>query len=1108
MIQQNEILNSKISVPDTAGAVFRERLSPFYRAILENKITVVTAATGYGKSTFVAQALTELAVNASWYHLEESDLDPATFIHYLIAGIQKNFPELGEKTRSALYSATSPFKVSVNLLSVLINEIESAINEPYILVFDDCHEVAGNPDITFIMQFLADHLPDRFHLVMTSCIASTLSLSKYRANLDVNEVYQANLAFSPEEIMKLFSQLLGFIIPQESVNNLYRQTEGWVSGQLLFYHLAKNRTPAEIEGLLSVIKSDHRIFSEYMNENVYEQQSPEIKKFLIETSFFTQIDAAICNEFLGISDSGEILDRLVKDHLFTSLVDEENRIYAYHKILGEFLTAKAESELGSEYIRDAHKRAAVLFEKSDRENDALNHFLRGGHYEDVFRLLKNIGNKFFYQDRRNYLNNFLDRIPSEYFENEPWPLALKARLLMTEGKLLQSVEYSRKAYEIFMSRGMKEDSLSALTDLGRGLYLTGDFVKANETFGQVIEAEDVSPPVLLDTLGSLIFINAFLGRFEPADRYYKTAVEKLKMLSLVDRENTYLSLNIGIQINYGFRLLFSGNFVKSLLVAETVAADVKTMNAAPVMALYYHLLSINYFFLGKLEKALKYNNKSLAEVEGKGFYGTQEAWSRLNGAAIFLQVKDYDKAQEYVDKGLKKFRAGGSVWGEVSMTLIAAAICYKKGEMGKALEMVNNGLKAVEGINLPWVEGKFLYYSAIERIHAGDFSQADRLLKKSEEILSFSLYELCVLKNLRAVFYHAQGMEKEALRTLEEALETGERNTFGTWVFSETVADIGLFLKLYAAGRFKSYIIQFFSDYWNHCSADVKQYLSHTDRELRLAASEILIKMPEESTPPLGVCCLGKFRVFVGSREVLHNEWKSNKAREIFKYLVLSGTTPVHKDVLVELIWPDQDSEKTLKRLHVALPALRKALEPDVRKGASAYLVRENDHYRIEKGEGGFLDSDLFLEEIRQAEQTIDQEKKLAHLLQAIQYYQGDFLEEDLYLEWCFEEREHLKQKYLFTLEQVIRLYERRGENQESIRYCEKYLEKDPYSESRYKDLMNFHMDNGNFAEGLKVYEKCHDRIVKELASPLCQETVAVYEKLVKSKNFLSGVYK
>ena len=55
------------------------------------------------------------------------------------------------------------------------------------------------------------------------------------------------------------------------------------------------------------------------------------------------------------------------------------------------------------------------------------------------------------------------------------------------------------------------------------------------------------------------------------------------------------------------------------------------------------------------------------------------------------------------------------------------------------------------------------------------------------------------------------------------------------------------------------------------------------------------------------------------------------------------------KEILMELLWPEEDPKKSAQRFHVALAALRKTLEPAIKKGVrSSYIKRSGTGYRID----------------------------------------------------------------------------------------------------------------------------------------------------------------
>lgn len=100
------------------------------------KLILVSAPAGFGKSTLVSTWLSSMQTPSAWISLDERDGDPARFITYLIAALQKVKPGTGEGLLAILQSP-QPLQIE-NVLTMLINEIAS-IPDDFLIVLDDYH---------------------------------------------------------------------------------------------------------------------------------------------------------------------------------------------------------------------------------------------------------------------------------------------------------------------------------------------------------------------------------------------------------------------------------------------------------------------------------------------------------------------------------------------------------------------------------------------------------------------------------------------------------------------------------------------------------------------------------------------------------------------------------------------------------------------------------------------------------------------------------------------------------------------------------------------------------------------------------------------------------
>src|SRR5215211_613262 len=85
----------------------------------------------------------------------------------------------------------------------------------------------------------------------------------------------------------------------------------------------------------------------------------------------------------------------------------------------------------------------------------------------------------------------------------------------------------------------------------------------------------------------------------------------------------------------------------------------------------------------------------------------------------------------------------------------------------------------------------------------------------------------------------------------------------------------------------------------------------------------------------LRIWLLGGFRVLVGSRSIGEQVWHLRKAQSLLKVLALSPGHRLHREQVMELLWPDLHPEAALNNLHYALHVARRTLEPSARASSA-----------------------------------------------------------------------------------------------------------------------------------------------------------------------------
>jgi DNA-binding SARP family transcriptional activator len=1088
------MLNSKLIAPRFSDTLGRERLYPLLTKVLKKRITTVIAGAGYGKTTLIVQAEAYLNLNTAWYRLDKSDRDYTTFLNFLIAGAQKYYPKLGKETLQRIEEAQALSREREAILTVFLSEMEKFVKEDIVFVLDDYHTIQDSREINESLKFLLEHFPSLVHLIIISRTDPGLPLSRLRAQREVLEISEEDLVFSVPEIEGLYSHLFDISLGGESLRVLHQKTDGWVSGLILFYHSIRGKTPEDIEKLLINLKGSHRIISNYLEENVYDSLPNEVMDFLTKTSILARLNVEFCDQLLRIDNSRDILGDLEEDHLFTFPFDEERQWYYYHHLFQDFLQVKLHQELGQKALLKLHKNAAKLWEEFREEEEALRHYLEAEQFEDSCRLLKKLGRKWLKEGRLQLLDSYLKGTPYSYIGKEPWLLYMQAWVLEFSGKTQESIRAYKKAHKVFQKyRSSKGEGL-CLNALGYMYYLIGDFARAEKRLKELLKQSKDNPHLFINVLGHLIFIVSHLGKMTAADRYFNEG------MSLLDGSREK-ELPARLFLFQGFRYGCSGDFSKALKLGEQTEEICQKQGRNQLLTLDYHLISWSCYYSGLFSKGMENAAKGLDLVRKWGFRDISHGWLLIDACLNATALERIPEAIESGKEGLKICQDLDSLWSQAWAFHALQGAYEKSADLTSAENCAKSALEVMKGLTLPLDESVMKWGLAKLLLEQRRWEEVNPLLEDAERNLKNSKANLSRVYLSYSRFFWDQKQKEQALSKLISGLRLCESNNYDIWVVSEKSWIIPLLLETYAQGKMQQYLQTIFGKMGLYAFSELTLLQKDKDLQTSKAASDILDELGKMPPPALRVHCLGEFRVYRGDFEIPSGKWKSKTAKMLFKFLLSKRTRGyLTKDILMELLWPEEDPQKTANRLRVALTSLRKTLEPEIPRGApSSYLLREGDSYKLYIGDGGWVDVDEFGTEFKLAGKEKDAEKSISHCLHAEAIYQGDFLEEDLHVEWCAEERERLREEYLDSLAKIMKYHQRKGDYPRCIEYARKYLNKDKFAENIYQQLMKYYSQVGNKVMAAKTFERCKENIVNGLDCPLSEETEALYLELLAS---------
>jgi DNA-binding SARP family transcriptional activator len=242
----------------------------------------------------------------------------------------------------------------------------------------------------------------------------------------------------------------------------------------------------------------------------------------------------------------------------------------------------------------------------------------------------------------------------------------------------------------------------------------------------------------------------------------------------------------------------------------------------------------------------------------------------------------------------------------------------------------------------------------------------------------------------------------------------------------------------------------------------------------------------------LHVRLLGGFRVEQANVGRVVSDWPRRSAKTLTKLLATHPGHALHREQVIDVLWPDVDPESALNSFGKALHAARRVLEPDLpRRQGSAYL-RLADSMLALNSERVLVDVDVFEGLAEEAIRTED----IAAYLSALQAYRGELLPEDRYEAWCAERRGALVEMNLRLLVGLAEVYDGRGACNEAADRLREVLRQDPTREAVHRQLMRLYARMGIPDQAVRQFHTCAEVLRRELDLAPRPETVSLYEAI------------
>lgn len=260
---------------------------------------------------------------------------------------------------------------------------------------------------------------------------------------------------------------------------------------------------------------------------------------------------------------------------------------------------------------------------------------------------------------------------------------------------------------------------------------------------------------------------------------------------------------------------------------------------------------------------------------------------------------------------------------------------------------------------------------------------------------------------------------------------------------------------------------------------------------------------------PLGgvlqIFTLGKFGLVAGGRGVEVEKWKRRQAVTLLKFLVTQLDRPVHRERILDCLWPEVDEARGWGRLKVTMYYLREQLRA---AGAGEDALQTVGNAYLLKRDAVWVDAESFEKSVsagRALQAKGQGAEALRRYEEAQLLYRGAYLEQDSLADWCAEERERLGEICMDMLTRKAECHAERGEFAEAVLVCRKGLVVDPCRESFHRDLMDYLARLGRRDWAVAQYRHCREVLGREFGAEPMPQTQRLYREILAQERAESG---
>jgi len=1067
----------KFSSPRLPRVLVRERLFRLVDDGLQASAVWIAGCAGAGKTTLIGSYLDSRNLAAFWYQVDRGDIDATGCCHFLRQAIARQTAAAAGSMLPLDALASADLRA---FFRHYFADLYGGLSAPTTLVFDNAQEALSSPTFRALLVAAIHEAPANVHLLIASRVRPPTDFARLLGNGDLVVLDPDELPFSEEEslaVQRLARPQAGTRSLSE-MGRLHQLSRGWPAGLKLLLQLL----PAQASQLDADATANQEALFAYLAGEIFEQQAAAVQHLLLELAHLPRMSARMAEELCDSAQAAEVLATMHRDSVLTHLHgNTQGGQYEFHPLLREFLRRRARTQLAADEQARLRRRAATLLVTAGDLESAAQLLIDGEHWEELRALIRNAAESLLRKGAHRTLAGWLQALPAELRDDDPWLCYWQGEAELHFAPPLAQERFAQ-AYRRFREQQDGDGAFlawSASVDL---ICLEwADFSQLDAWLDEAtsLRASFGEPPAALQERFTASMFSGLMFR-RPQDPSIHAVEEHL--LGLVEQcADPGRRFLLGCNLHIYYTVCVGRHAELERLMSALRPPDATAL--PPVFAVLWEALqAMHHWRCGQCEQTVSTAKRGVRRAREHGL----RMWDFLLAALeVYGWVNDgvADRAQ-------------------------------------LSLQRFERTIEPRRKVDL----AHFHYLTALQRLVAGDGSGALAAAEAADAISGrYGGPQQRALDGLAlAQALHACGRADDAWRALDSARHFGDLLQGEVLAYQADLCEATFALAAGDEARCAGALQRAFSigarqDYLNHqhfFPAEMARLcafaLEHdivADFARRLIDIRRL-KPPRIDLPlwpwPVRIHTLGRFSLVVAGQSVSAADClQQKKPLELLRVLIALGGREIRVSDVISEIWSAAAAATIGKRERGAfdstLSRLRRILGAD---GGPDDLVLVEDGLLRLNPDRCWVDlwcCQRLLGTVRallDAPAPPPAAELLAPARELLRHYQGDFLAREAPLPCFTRRRDELRQQVVTALADLAGALCRGSLHDEAARLFERATAIDPCRERLYRDWMICLQQQGEIAEGLRVYQRCREILADRLGSRPSAATEAVRRAL------------